>query len=339
MKYVKFSSNRSMEEASQIFEARIRDAKIVFEKFSKDFYERPCPFCKSEEFEPLEKFAGLYDIALCKSCMSEYVSPVPTMEAISYYYNECENNVLFEQLNQRRHKKSFINDDRIDFIKPCLTELLENREVVHVLEVGCNNGSFLSTLKDYLVDQGLQDRCVLHGIDLDEDAVANSVDTELDLRVVAAEELVRLGNKYDLVVSFELIEHLADPGVYAESLHASMNEGAFLALTTPNASGLEIKATGYNGTRLLAHSIFPPMHLNAFNTRNILLFAHLHRFKLIDVKTPGRLDMDMVTTLANEIEDESLVKLTSFPEEVKAYIQYLVSYLGGSSHMRVILQK
>ncbi len=339
IKYIKFSDNRTMEEANDIYHARINDAKIIYDKFNNTFEYRPCPICGSKEYVNIDKFIDLYDIALCSYCNSEYVNPVPNSEALSFYYNNCENNILFEKLNKRRHKKSFINDGRINFLQEYIKNILHSKDNINILEVGCNNGTFLSTLKDYLVSENLYSKCNLYGIDLDANAINNSVDSDLDLRALAAEEVKSLETNFDLIINFELIEHLSCPRSFVKSLYLVMNDGAYLVLTTPNSLGLEIKAVGYNKTRLLAHSIFPPMHLNAFNTQNILLFANKNKLKLKFMDTPGKLDMDMISILPKELDDENLEQITQYPEEVKAYFQYLTAYLNGSTHMRIVLSK
>ena len=108
MKYARFSENRTIEEAWKIFESRINDAKLIYDKFESDFHYRLCPICGQDDYINLEKFINRYDVCKCKICNSEYVNPVPSLDALSYYYNKCENNRLFDELNKKR-QKSFCN--------------------------------------------------------------------------------------------------------------------------------------------------------------------------------------------------------------------------------------
>ena len=70
-----------------------------------------------------------------------------------------------------------------------------------------------------------------------------------------------------------------------------------------------------------------------------MLFAIKNQFKLKSLETPGVLDIDLLTTVCDEIEDENLREITLMDEKTKAYFQYLTSYLNASSHMRVVFQK
>lgn len=341
MKYTKFSENRTIEEGRKIFESRINDAKIIYDKFSQDFQYRPCPICGKDDYTNLEKFIDLYDVSKCKVCSSEYVNPVPSIKALSYYYNKCENNKIYAELNLTRQKKDFRLDSRMNLIKKYVEILItqKNSRKINILEIGCNNGTFLSLLKEFVFSINAQSKINLYGVDIDESVIKNSVDKSLDLRALPAEQLNDLNIKFDMILNFELIEHLNDPVTFLNSIYENLLDGGFLIFTTPNSLGLEMKAIGYNKTRLLAHSIFPPMHLNAFNTQNILLFANKNKFKMKTIETPGKLDVDLLNAVSNELEDENLKEISLMNEKTKAYFQYLTSYLHSSSHMRVVLEK
>jgi 2-polyprenyl-3-methyl-5-hydroxy-6-metoxy-1,4-benzoquinol methylase len=341
MKYTRFSENRTIEEGRKIFESRINDAKIIYDKFGSDFQYRPCPICGQDEYINLEKFINLYDVCKCKICNSEYANPVPSLDALSYYYNKCENNKLFAKLNITRQMKDFRLDSRIDFIKKFVEKIIsrKNEGRINILEIGCNNGTFLSLLNEFISSIGAQSKIDLYGIDIDKNVIENTVDKSLNLHVLPAEQIEELNIKFDMILHFELIEHLRDPVSFINSIYENLFDGGFVIFTTPNSLGLEIKAIGYNKTRLLAHSIFPPMHLNAFNTQNILLFANKNKFKLRTIETPGILDMDLLTTVSDELEDENLKEIALMDEKTKAYFQYLTSYLNSSSHMRVVFER
>lgn len=341
MKYTKFLENRTIEQGRQIFESRINDAILIYDKFGLDFEYRPCPICGQDDYINLEKFINRYDVSKCKICSSEYVNPVPNMDALSYYYNNCENNKLYANLNLLRQKNDFRLDSRIEFIKKFVNEILlrTNQRKINILEIGCNNGTFLSLLNEYISSIDAQTKIDLYGVDIDISLIENSVDKSLNLYALPAERIEELNIKFDIILNFELIEHLQDPTSFINSIYENLVNGGFTIFTTPNSLGLEIKAIGYNKTRLLAHSIFPPMHLNAFNTQNILLFANKNKFKLKVVETPGKLDIDLLTIISDELDDDNLKVISLMSENAKAYFQYLTSYLESSSHMRVVFEK
>lgn len=340
MKYFKVDTNRTPDEMQQIFSSRISDAKIVFDKFGEKFYHRNCPICGNNSFTNLNKFIDRYSICLCDWCNSSYVNPVPSQEALMYYYNECQSNQLYTMLNKRREQKKDIRlDDRVKFLKIYIQKLLLKKNKINILEVGCNNGGFLSKAKEYLILENLDKKVKLYGIDLDEGAIKNPIDKTIHLKALAAEQMHRLGVSFDLIICFELIEHLADPGVFVKSVYNNLSPNGFFIFTTPNASGLDNKALSYNKQTVLAHSICPPLHLNAFSTQNIALFAYKNGFKLSYVDTPGRLDMDTISILTNQLDDKNLQTIVKYDEDIKAHFQYLISYLNASGHLRAVFSR
>ena len=50
------------------------------------FIERECPYCGSDRSTKHDLFDGNYKIDKCSSCANIYVNPVPSLEAIDYYY-------------------------------------------------------------------------------------------------------------------------------------------------------------------------------------------------------------------------------------------------------------
>jgi len=341
MKYVEFLQNRSFEDGMEIFKSRINDAKIIYDKFGLDFQYRPCPVCGEDEYINLDKFINLYYVCKCKICNSEYVNPIPSSEALSYYYNNCESNRLFENLNLKRKKNDFRLDSRVNFVKNFLKKLILQRSErkINVLEIGCNNGTFLSLLNEFISSIDAQSKIDLYGIDIDKNVIENCIDKSLNLQVLPAEKIKELNIKFDIILHFELIEHIHDPVYFINTIHENLSDGGLTIFTTPNSLGLETKAIGYNKTRLLAHSIFPPMHLNAFSTQNILLFANKNKFNLKSIETPGQLDLDLLTICHDELEDENLKEITLMDKEIKAYFQFLTSYLNSSSTLRVVFER
>ena len=337
--YVKFESNRSLEDAEKIFKQRIEDALFVYKKHSSNFLKRNCFICGENNFANLSKFHDSYDIVRCNVCASESVNPVPNNEALNDYYNNGKCNVLLESLLKIRYKKDsdFIIEDRVQIVLDLIEKI--DKDEIYILEIGCSSGTFLSKLKYFINKKYINKKIHLSGIDIDANAIAGSVDDDLHLSVANAEEYVKNSKfKFDIILHFELIEHLPDPYVFMKSLRNLLNDSGLMFFSTPNANGLEIKAAGYNDFRLLAHAIFPPMHLNAFSSTNITHFAIRSGFKVVEITTPGKLDIDMLSHCENELDD-ILKKISELDEYTKGIIQYLVSYMKCSSHMRCILQK
>lgn len=339
--YISFlKENRTKEQAEAIYNQRIKDSEEVFKKFFNDFYERECPICGETEYIECEKFNGQYGVVRCVKCSSQYVNPTPNLEALDFYYNECEcNKQLGSLLKKRVGKKGVILSERTSYVLKLIGEILKNKSKVNILEVGSNSGAFLFELKQALALKNYDDKVSLTGIDIDESAVNNPVDSEISLFHSSAEEFVEKSQQqFDLIMHFELIEHLHNPYDFCCALYKLLDKGGLMYFHTPNALGFDNKALSYNDFRPLAHGIFPPMHLNAFTTQNVSHFLFRCGFNVEKIETPGNFDVDIVRQFCSEEDDLSIINQIN-DEQSLAIVQYILKEIGASSHLAVLASK
>lgn len=336
--YVDFlKHNRTKEQAKKIYEQRLLDAREIYDKYEDGFFERPCPICGTDEYSELDKFDNRYSVALCRSCATKYVNPCPSLDALNYYYNNCEcNNQLGDLLRSRIGKKSIIMSDRHSEVVDLIKQLLKTKSHINILEVGCSSGVFLAELSSGLEQENLSKQVTMTGIDIDEDAVKKSVSADVELVYCSVEEFCNINsNKYDLVLHFELIEHLSDPFLFMKSISQLLCSGGKTYFTTPNADGFDNLALGYNDFRPIAHGIFPPMHLQAFTPRNIVHFLLRSGIKVEKIETPGNFDVDQVRRFIDPNKSSPFSYIKEMDEKTLAIIQSWLKLLGASSHLSI----
>ena len=296
-KYAKFIDlNRSRADASNIYNLRVNDAIDIYKRHSEQFSLRDCPICGNNSFNSLEKFCQTYEIAKCTDCSSLYVNPCPSEQALADYYNNSPCNAAVDEmfLGRLRKKGEPVSGKVLEVVQ-IIEDAVTDVDSISVLEIGCNSGFFLSDLKEVLKERNVLDRVTLRGIDIDLNAIENAVDKSIVLEgCSAAEFLKRNKSRFDVVIHFELIEHLQDPSAFMFEIHSLLTPGGVHYFHTPNGNGFENMALGYNMERPIAHSVFPPMHLNVFTVENVMHFAIRHGFKVDNVQTPGQLDVDIV---------------------------------------------
>lgn len=102
-----------------------------------------------------------------------------------------------------------------------------------VLDVGCGNGIMSKAIGQC----GYQ----VLGVDVSEKAIKKAKAAEsqsnVDFRVVRAEELVADGSTYDAVICSEVLEHLSNPSPLLTTLHALLSNQGVLVVTVPNGRG------------------------------------------------------------------------------------------------------
>ena len=339
--YVSFlKENRSKSQSYEIFKQRILDSREVYEKFSDDFIFRDCPICGSDQFYRMEPFDERYGIAKCSSCTSMYVNPCPDLKALEYYYNECEcNQALGQLLKSRVGKEGVILNDRSAAVIDIIKDLKTKRNNIRVLDIGCNSGAFLHEIHSLLLRENLIKDIQLVGIDIDKNATDKPVSDVFEILHSSAEEFVENhANSFDLILHFELIEHLYNPYNFLQSVKKLLTEGGYTYFHTPNALGLDNQALSYNDFRPLAHGIFPPMHLQAFTTQNILHFLLRVGLEMEEVSTPGNFDIDIIKNFLSSEGKFSFLHSYESKQDL-AGIQRLAQLLGCSSHMAVKAKK
>jgi len=343
-KYHSFTSNRSAEDAEKIFAQRIEDATYIYKKHHKSFDKRSCPVCGGEDSTREDDFHGMYGIDLCGTCSSLFVNPAPSIDALSDYYENCLcNRQLSSVIKKRYDNNDLINDDRVQLLLDVMQGIFEQStpgKVVKILEVGCNNGAFLSKLKQALEKNYAPDTFELHGVDIDSTAVGSPVDDSLKLFHGFAEDISHEHkDTYDIVLHFELVEHLIDPRGFVSSIHEMLLQNGTMVFTTPNILGLDNQALSYNGMRYLAHGMFPPMHINAFSTENIGHFLISTGFSVEEIATPGKFDVDMLMQCSGDLKESLFQDVTNMEEGNRALLQALLARLNVSSHMQCVARK
>ena len=336
-----FKENRSFEQALNLYKLRIAASNEIYKKFSKNFILRNCPICNFNEALNLPKFNKKYGVVCCNKCNSLYVNPAPNIESLEHYYNKCKCNskeILGKIINNHHSKKNFSNE-RLLAVLGLIKEKLKKKKKLNILEIGAHSGAFIKSLNHTLLRTKYKKMVDIVGIDIDSEAVNNPVSKNLSLYHSSAEKFLKKTIKrFDIVLHFELIEHLIDPFKFIRSAHKLLNDKGIMYFHTPNILGLDNVALSYNKFRPLAHGIFPPMHLNAFSTQNITNFVIRAGFKLKSIETPGNFDVDIVKYFAKNNDLHSMLNNFKDKQTLKI-IQSLIRKLRASSHMAVTTYK
>ena len=134
---------------------------------------------------------------------------------------------------------------------------------------------------------------------------------------------------------FELIEHLQNPSKFIKNVGKLMDKEDLFIFTTLSSTGADI-LTLWNNSR----SVSPPHHINFFNPKSIVIFLKKHGFKVLDISTPGKIDINILDNDKLLIKDrfwKTFLTLASKTDKDK--MQNLISDLNFSSHMMVICKK
>ena len=299
---------------------------------SMDFINVKCPACGSNNSKSLYKKYYLSHL-VCKNCFTQYVSPRPTKAVLKDFYKNSLNyaywaKYIFSASADIRKEKIF---------KPRALFLKENISSKHLngnlLEIGSAYGYFCEEVKKL----NLFKKVI--AIEPTPDLAKVLRNKKIDV-IESSYEEAKLNFKFDVIVNFEVIEHLFDPKEFLEWCFNNLNPGGCLYITCPNIGGFETTVLGKESDTV-DHE-----HLNLFNTVSIKKMVENVGFEKVILSTPGVLDFDIVKQmyLSKKINKNrlgpfllSLIESEIIDVEQK-FQQYLIKS-NNSSHMMLIAYK
>lgn len=295
---------------------------------SKEFETVLCPACSSDAIcNEVHKKGFRY--ALCNKCGTMYMSPRPTTGILEWYSNTSENykywsERIFPASENARRKNIF--RPRAEMIAKFCQVLGASTEIL--IDIGAGFGTFCEEIRDLNIFRrviaieptpGLYKSCINRGIETIELPIE-----KVDITSIAA----------NIITSFETIEHLYSPADFLSTCSNLLAPEGLLVLTCPNIAGFEASVLG------ILSSTISMEHLNYFNPQSMTNLLAASGFDIVELTTPGRLDVDIVRkqVQSGKLSPPAFLSQLVSEKVGHAFQEFLSSNLL-SSHMQVIAQK
>jgi 2-polyprenyl-3-methyl-5-hydroxy-6-metoxy-1,4-benzoquinol methylase len=266
---------RGQEEAFQ------KDVKRLQSQLDR-FVIVPCPACKKNESK--FKFCKYsFSFSKCDHCNTIYMNPRPTPEIMNSYYRNSENykywaTYIFPASEAIRREK--IHIPRFSRV----VELCDKFSISKgtLLEIGPGFGTFCSVAQSAGIFEQviaieptpeMAQACRIKGIKV------------IEKKIEEVKDEVKTA---DVIVSFEVIEHLFDPSEFLKKSASIMKPGCIIVLSCPNGEGFDMSILNE-----LSGSV-DPEHVNLFNPKSLTALVENAGFEVLDVSTPGKLDAELV---------------------------------------------
>ncbi|HOW35810.1 MAG TPA: class I SAM-dependent methyltransferase [Candidatus Omnitrophota bacterium] len=297
------------------------------------FVSIPCPACNSRKARIAFKKGGLTYKA-CLDCETLYVNPRPTAAILEKCYAESEvyaywNKYIFPQSDAARRKN--IICPRVDrLIEICRRYAIKNATL---LEVGSAFGTFCEEAKS----RGFFSRVI--AVEPTPDLAETCRRKGLEVIEKPIEQIKFQPGTINVVVSFEVIEHLFSPRDFLRSCAAVLSPGGLLVLSCPSCKGFDI-VTLQSLSASIDHE-----HLNYFNPNSLPHLVERCGFETLEVLTPGVLDAEIVRKkiLSGEfdVSEDPFLKQILIDDwgRVSQKFQKFLSDNLLSSHMWLVARK
>jgi 2-polyprenyl-3-methyl-5-hydroxy-6-metoxy-1,4-benzoquinol methylase len=299
-----------------------------------EFVSVPCPACGGERADyRFEKYKCKF--LECVICSTIYMSPRPTQDVMDDYYSNSENYAIWNKYifpkseASRREKICRPNLDRIieeckrlGLAKPALLEIGPGFGTFSLL---AHDSGFFSSVSVVERTPSMAESCRGKGLHVVESALE---DVSIDFLETA-----------DVVVCFEVIEHVFSPIEFLASLSRMLKPGGIFLFTCPNGKGFD------TGMLCEASPSVDTEHVNLFNPQSAAVLLKRAGFEVLCSETPGRLDVELVrrALMDNKVDLADTpfwrtLLCENFETTGRDFQQFLIEHkLAGS--MRVIARK
>lgn len=305
-----------------------RDREFLLARRS-EFVATGCPACTIFGSQEFEKDGFAY--CCCRECGMQYMSPRPDEKILAEFYANSLNyryfnEFIFPASQEARRNNIFIPRVR-KVIALCEQFRIQRR---NLLEIGGGFGLFCEEMRKTGFFENIA--AVEATKSLSETLQAKGIEVFNDLL-----ENIEFGVRYDVVVSFEVIEHVMNPLRHLVKLHDTLAENGLLVLTFPNCDGFDMATLG-RFSDSIDHE-----HLNYFNERAIGIILEKAGFTVEYVETPGKLDLELVRKkiLSGEYFPDRFIRtlcIDRFEQMGEAFQEFLQAH-RLSSHMLVAARK
>ncbi|MHB8073702.1 class I SAM-dependent methyltransferase [Desulfosporosinus fructosivorans] len=309
-----------------------KDMDHLFRHLS-EFIDVNCPACdRDKSTHCFNKHRFQY--VKCSLCDTVYISPRPTAKLLGEYYTGSEryaywNSFVYPHSEDVRRQK--IDRPRVQKI----VDLCERLDIKgkSILEIGPGFGTFAEEMKktglftDTLLIEphpDLANTCRKRGLRVAEETIE-----QLNLR----------DSKYDVIVGFEVFEHLFSPKDFLIKMLPILSPSGLLVLTCPNIKGFDIQVLGSESDAI------DNENLTYFHPQSLTKLLESCGYEVVEVATPGKLDTSHVRNKI--IQGKIDVSLQPFFQEVMirnwdrlgSPFQEFLSDNLLSSHMWVVARK
>lgn len=268
-----------------------------------------CLICHSSQLKPLVGYYQKHELITCQSCGFVFMEKIPSLSELSTHYSTYSYNDqgYLSSLTRKSYQR-------------LLDEFEKYRKTNTLLDVGCGRGWFLEEAKK----RGWE----VYGTEYSETAVNLCRAKGIQMVAGKLDALTFLTKNFDVITSFEVIEHINNPNEELENINKLLRSGGLFYCTTPNFNSLlryYLKAD-YN-------MIGYPEHLSYYTKKTLNRVVQQNGFKNIKFLSTGisitRIKTSKKTSTEKLISEKSADEILRQTMDSKWYLRVAKSIANG----------
>jgi len=288
-----------------------------------------CPGCGGKKFQKVFVKLG-FQYHKCNNCGSLFVSPRPTAAMLKDFYHKSRarhfwmSNVAKSTRETRYRHQSF---PTAQWVLEYVEEYLPETSVF--LDHNSKYADFLSLVNE----SGKFKRIISIAPETPEPK------NVLDKDVLVYNNLSQVREKVDVFAAIEVLERIFDPIAFINDVYDICQKGGLFFLTTNTSSGFEYQVLKDKSPRL-----HPPDRMNLLSIEAIQDRLTEAGFEIIELSTPGRVDVEIVRSTLESNPDVSLPEFFEYvlkkrDEHTWHSLQDFLQRNRLSSYLRVAARK
>jgi hypothetical protein len=238
-----------------------------------------CPGCLNKNSKGVFKKDG-FNYCICDKCGSFFVSPRPSDEALRDFYKNSRAGIFLRKkflTNTLESRSKNIFSYRIQWITGLVEEYAPSAKVF--LDYGTRYPTFMKELDNTgIFSSFFSVKPEYFG---QEDLLPKNVKTA-EAKCIFKEDI-------DVFAAFEIVERVFSPRELFRQASAACRKGGLFIITSATSSGFEYQVLKEHSPNIIA-----PDRLNILALEALTNQIEKSGFEIIEVSTPGRLDVEIV---------------------------------------------
>ena len=218
-----------------------------------------CLICDCENLFPLKEYQSSF-LVKCANCSFVFAHKIPSTEELVACYDTYPT-LTISPITIKRYNE-------------LLDGFEKKKRTNNILDLGCGQGFFIETAKK----RGWN----VYGTEYRKQAIETCLAKGLNIHSGGLNDSPYPNNFFDIITSFEVIEHINNPVLELEKIHQLLVSDGYLYATTPNFNSLNRIFLGKNWC-----IIGFPDHLSYYTPKTINHLFTKSKFNKVSLKTTG----------------------------------------------------
>ena len=294
---------------------------------------RDCLACRGDELsDAFQKFGLQY--VQCMDCLTVYLSPAPPQALIDQFYRDSASSKFWADHYMKdtaRQRGERIFGPRIDWLCDIVGEYGDGSPVL--IDIKSKYDSYLEAVNRR---EKFDSKFALNPA-----SGLKQVCSEADFQVIDKPlgEIVVGEVQGSVVTAFEVLERVFSTDEFLTCVSNVLPSKGLFLLTTLSISGFDLQVLWDK-----AKNIVPLDHINLLSIEGIASLIEKHGFEIIELSTPGQLDVEIVGHALEENPNIEVPRFVSYiiTKRDKLVHQDFQEFLQRhrlSSHVRVAARK